>query len=158
MIATALYGKLMRISLGRFIFLISLIVFVLSIAGITRARRAKSNPHSESGSADVIISNARIYTGNRHQPWAQAVAIKGERIIAVGAGSDMNQYHGAGTRMIDAQQQLLLSGFTDSHIHFLEGGLSLNRVNLEGAQNAAEMQKRVLEFSKSHPPTANSSW
>jgi predicted amidohydrolase YtcJ len=143
----------MRTFLRRVIFLI------LSVAACGEARQAPANSPSTSQSADVIITNAKVYTGNSQQPWAQAVAIKGERIIAVGPDAQMDRRRGPGTRMIDAQKRLLLSGFTDSHIHFMEGSVSLDRVNLAGTQNVAEMQKLILEYSRVHPPTnAHDAW
>lgn len=125
----------------------------------TQQAHSPASSSSKPQSADVIITNAKVYTGNPHQPWAEAVAINGERIIAVGTDAQLDRRRGPATRMINAQQHLLLPGVIDSHIHFLEGALSLNRLNLEGTENVAEMQKRILEYSRAHPPTsAHEAW
>src|ERR1022692_3947119 len=84
---------------------------------------------------DSVVVNARIYTVNPQQPWAEALAIRGETILAVGS-----------TRVIDAQGRLVLPGFTDCHIHFMEGSLGLLHVDLNGAATVREIQKRVSAY------------
>src|SRR5579864_7642358 len=121
------------------IFLRSAIVLILSVVSCCDTQQAQplASSSSTSQSADVIIANAKVYTGNAQQPWAQAVAIKGERIIAVGSDAQIASRRGPATRVMDAQQRLLLPGFIDSHIHFLEGSLSLGRLDLGGTQSVA---------------------
>src|SRR6185369_2070632 len=67
--------------------------------------------------ADTIIINAVVHTMNTAQPTAEAVAIYTNRIVAVGATSDIRKLAGPNTRTIDAQQRLLLPGFNDAHTH-----------------------------------------
>ena len=95
--------------------------------------------------------NARIYTVNPKQPWAEALAIGGDKILAVGTAKEIAAYRGPSTRVIDVQQRLVLPGFTDCHIHFLDGSLSLRRVNLDEATTVGEIQKAVKEFADAHP-------
>ena len=83
--------------------------------------------------ADVIIRHAKVYTVDAKQPWAQAVAMSNGRIVAVGRDADIAKLRGAKTEVIDAGGRVVLPGFTDAHVHFLDGSLSLLRVNLEGA-------------------------
>ncbi len=101
--------------------------------------------------ADVIVTNARIYTVNPRQEWAQAIAIRGDRILAVGETAKIEAYRGKGTKIIDAQGRLVLPGFTDCHIHFLDGSLSLLQVNLDDATTVAEIQQRVKDYASAHP-------
>jgi len=101
--------------------------------------------------ADVIVTNARIYTVNPRQEWAQAIAIRGDRILAVGETAKIEAYRGRGTKIIDAQGRLVLPGFTDCHIHFLDGSLSLLQVNLDDATTVAEIQQRVKDYASAHP-------
>ena len=101
--------------------------------------------------ADVIIMNARIYTVNPQQKWAEAVAIRGDRIAAVGESKDVERLRGANTKMIDAGGRLLLPGFADCHIHFMEGSLGLTQVNLNGTNTVAEIQERVKTYASAHP-------
>jgi predicted amidohydrolase YtcJ len=101
--------------------------------------------------ADVLLVNARVYTVNARQPWAEAVAIGGEKILAVGSAKDLASYRGAATKVIDAGGRLVLPGFTDCHIHFMDGSLGLTQVDLNGATTVAEIQKRVKEYAAAHP-------
>jgi predicted amidohydrolase YtcJ len=101
--------------------------------------------------ADIVITHARIYTVNPQQPWAEFVAIQGNQIIAVGNAKDAQAFRGPDTKLIDAKGHLLLPGFTDCHIHFMDGSLGLMRVDLNGAASVAEIQKRVKVYADSHP-------
>jgi predicted amidohydrolase YtcJ len=101
--------------------------------------------------ADTVVTNARIYTVNSQQPWAEALAISGDKILAVGSAKDMAAYRGPATKVIDAQGRLVLPGFTDCHIHFLDGSLDLQRISLDDAKTIAEIQERVKVFAAAHP-------
>src|SRR5205809_7422640 len=96
--------------------------------------------------ADVIVINARIYTVNPQQAWADAIAVRGDKILAVGDQKKIETYRGKTTKVIDAQGRLVLPGFTDCHIHFMDGSLGLTRVDLNGAGTVAEIQKSVKEY------------
>jgi predicted amidohydrolase YtcJ len=102
-------------------------------------------------SADVIVHHAKVYTVNANQPWAEAIAIQGDKIIAVGSEDDVEKLRKPKTKMVDAGGQLVLPGFVDCHIHFLDGSLSLSRVNLEGAKDVADIQQRLREYAAKHP-------
>jgi predicted amidohydrolase YtcJ len=104
--------------------------------------------------ADTIVVNARIYTVNPRQPWAEALAIRDDKILAVGPAQQIADYRGPTTKVIDAGRRLVLPGFTDAHIHFLEGSVTLQRVHLEGAKTIAELQKLVKDFADRHPQDA----
>lgn len=101
--------------------------------------------------ADVIVTNARIYTVNSHQPWAESMAVRGDKILAVGDKQTIEAYHGKATKVIDAQGRLVLPGFTDCHIHFMDGSLGLTRVDLNDAKTVVEIQKRFKAYADSHP-------
>jgi predicted amidohydrolase YtcJ len=101
--------------------------------------------------ADLIVTNARIYTVNPGTKWAEAVAIRGDKIVAVGDRKQIQLYRGPSTKVIDAGQRLVLPGFTDCHIHFMEGSLGLTHVDLNGASSVEEIQKRVKTYADAHP-------
>ena len=101
--------------------------------------------------ADTIIARGKVYTGNSERPWAQAVAIHAGKIIAVGDESTVFKLGYAGTEVIEAGGRLVLPGFVDCHIHFLDGSLSLGRVNLEGAKDASDIQQRLRDYAVKHP-------
>jgi predicted amidohydrolase YtcJ len=91
---------------------------------------------------------------NTVQPWASAIAIKGEKILAVADEKEIGKYRGPSTKMIDAGGRLVLPGFVDCHIHFMEGSLGLEHVILNGSKDVAELQKRVKDYAVSRPDQA----
>ena len=105
--------------------------------------------------ADLIMTNARVWTVDKTHPTAQAVAILGQRIVAVGSNSDVEAWHGKNTRVIDAGGKLLLPGFNDSHVHFVSGGMQLASVELNDATSAQEFARRIGEQAKR---TAKGEW
>jgi predicted amidohydrolase YtcJ len=103
--------------------------------------------------ADAIVLHAKIYTLNSKQPWAQALAVQRGKIVAIGSDPEIESLRGIGTKVIDAGGRLVLPGFTDCHIHFMDGSLSLDRVNLDEAKDPADIQQKLREYAKSHPGT-----
>ena len=121
------------------------LVILISISAIA----ASGTP--QLAKVDLIITNARIYTVNPRQPWAEAIAISGGKIVAVGDRRQVEALRGPATRVIDAGQRLLLPGFVDCHIHFMQGSLGLTQVDLNEVTTVAEIQKRVKAYADSHP-------
>ena len=101
--------------------------------------------------ADILIVHAKIFTADEKKPWAQSLAIRKGKIVAVGSDEQMERLRGIGTKMIDAGGKLVLPAFTDSHIHLTDGGLSLKRVNLEDAKDLADIQDRLRAYAAQHP-------
>jgi|GEM_PF-25697 len=93
--------------------------------------------------ADFALINGRIWTGNKSQPWAEAMAANGERITAVGSNDDIKKLTNAQTRVIDLQGKLALPGFIDDHTHFMSGGFQLLSVDLRDAATPAEFARRI---------------
>ena len=116
-------------------------VFLTASLAMTEAKPA----------ADLLVINARIYTLNSRQPWAEALAIRGDHIVAVGTVKEIETYRGPATKVLDARKHLLLPGFTDSHIHFLEGAFTLQQVHLNGTTSVAEIQHLVKSYAEAHP-------
>jgi predicted amidohydrolase YtcJ len=84
--------------------------------------------HSLSNFPDLILHNARIYTGDRQLPWAQAIAIRNHRIMAVGIDANVFEFAGPHTEFVDLGGRLVLPGLCDAHIHFL--GYSFRLIEL----------------------------
>jgi predicted amidohydrolase YtcJ len=93
--------------------------------------------------ADLIVTHANVYTVDRQHPKAQAVAVIGERIVAVGSDAEIEPWRGPKTRVIDAHGRLLLPGFNDAHVHFTDGGAELAEVQLHDANSAQEFKRRI---------------
>ncbi len=103
------------------------------------------------GTADVIVTHGRVYTVNAKEPWAEAVAIRGGKILAVGREDEIEKLKSASTKVVDASGRIVLPGFTDCHVHFMSGSEALTGVILDDAKTVEEYQKRVKAFADSHP-------
>lgn len=122
-----------------------LILLLCFFAVLPASAQKKTQP------PDTVILHAKIYTLNAKQPWAEALAIRGDRIVAVGSDADIAALQWKDTKVIDAKGHLVLPGFTDCHIHFIDGAFSLGRVNLAGAKDIADIQRRLREYGAKHP-------
>jgi len=92
---------------------------------------------------DLILTNARVLTMDREKPRAQAVALAGAQILAVGAHTAIAPLAGSATRVMDAAGRALLPGFVESHLHLFAGGAELAQVQLAGVRGEAELTARV---------------
>ncbi len=101
--------------------------------------------------AELIITNAKVWTGDRTHPTAEAVAVIGDRLVAVGSAAEIEAWRGSRTRTIDAGGKLLIPGFNDAHVHFVEGGAQLDSVQLNDATSTTEFTRRVSERARSTP-------
>ena len=101
--------------------------------------------------ADLVITRARIWTGNSAQPSATAVAVIGDRIVDVGDDDQIERWQGAGTTVLNAEGRRLIPGFNDAHTRFASGGLELDEVDLRDAATAAEFARRINERAKAKP-------
>lgn len=101
--------------------------------------------------AHLILRNGRIYTSDPQHPWAEALAIRGTKIAAVGSNADVAKHQGPRTRVIDLAGRMAMPGIIDSHIHFLSGSFALGQIFLDDARSAAEIQRRVKEYAAKHP-------
>lgn len=101
--------------------------------------------------ADLIITNAKIWTMDKARPQAEALAIVGERIVAVGSAADMDVWHGPQTKVVDAQGRLLLPGFNDAHVHFVDGGEHLQEVQLKDTATPQEFAERIAQRARKTP-------
>ena len=105
--------------------------------------------------ADLIVTHANIYTVDRQHPRAEAVAVIGDRIVAVGPAAEIDLWRGPETRVMDARGKLLLPGFNDSHVHFIDGGAALAAVQLNDATSAGEFKRRIAAQAAK---TAKGAW
>jgi predicted amidohydrolase YtcJ len=102
-------------------------------------------------SADVILTNAKIWTVDPERPTAEAVAIIGDRIVAVGSAADIDRWRGSATKIIDGGGKLVLPGFDDAHVHFSTGGEQLDSVDLRDANSQEEFRKRIAARAQHRP-------
>src|SRR6266851_4336895 len=115
---------------------IALLIILLLLMSTNFATQPDKPPFT----ADLIIINATVHTMDQGQPLAEAVAISGNRIIAVGTTKEIEKLAGdkKRTRIVDAKGQLVLPGFNDAHVHFMSGGFQLSSVDLRNASSQPE--------------------
>jgi hypothetical protein len=101
--------------------------------------------------ADVILVNGRIYTVDPSRPWVEAVAVKGERILAVGTNEEVRSHSGTATREIDLKGAFASPGFNDSHVHVDATGALLTGVNLLDVHEAGAFRERIRSAAERLP-------
>jgi predicted amidohydrolase YtcJ len=134
---------------------LDLLVVVLGVAGvvIATATTVMVQPTPPAAPLDLVVINGRLWTGDPARPWAEALAVSGERLVAVGASEEIRARPGAAAaRTIDARGRLVVPGFIDAHVHFVEGGFRLASVQLRDATTRAMFVDRLAAFTRTVPP------
>ncbi len=112
----------------------------------------RSHGEAPPAAADTIFANGNIHTVNGAAPHAEAIAIKGERILFVGSNDDAKKYSGPKTRTIDLQGKTVVPGFTDSHYHIMGVGQRLMQLDLESATSREWFLSKVKEQAEDAAP------
>ena len=120
--------------------------WIAILLGLSTLGFAQAKP-----SADLIVMNAKIWTGDAANPSSDSVAVLGDRIVAVGAVKDVELWRGPATKVVDAGGHLLVPGFNDAHVHFTPGGAQLDWVQLNDATSQQEFVRRIAERAKAIP-------
>src|SRR5215208_2966147 len=118
----------------------------LAFAPAGAARQTRRN-------VSLVLTGGKVFTADARGTLAEAVAVEGNRIVAVGTSREIEAAYTA-ARTIDLKGRLVTPGFNDAHLHFLGGGLSLLRVNLVGAKTLAEAKARVASRVRELPAGA----
>jgi predicted amidohydrolase YtcJ len=100
--------------------------------------------------ADLVITNANIHTMSS-KARASSIAVIGNKIVAVGSDADTKSLIGPKTKVIDAKGKLVVPGFNDAHVHFLETGVQLSSVDLRSAKTPQEFVDRIKAFASKLP-------
>ena len=108
-------------------------------------------PSTAESAVTLAVVNVRAWTGDPRNPWADAIAVSGSRIAAVGSSAAIRKAAPPGTRVIDGEGRMLVPGFIDSHIHFLDGGFGLASVQLRDARTPQEFIARIKAFAATAP-------
>jgi predicted amidohydrolase YtcJ len=131
------------------VFIIALIVSATVIAGLV----VGTQRDDRSGPIDLIVLNGRVFTGAGRAA-AEAVAVRGSEILRVGSNREMKRLAGASTKVIDAHGGSVLPGFVDGHVHFMSGGLGMDRVNLLDAESLDAIERKIRDFANANPDRA----
>lgn len=127
-------------------YLVACIVGVTFIAGlIVGAQR------EDDGAVDLIVINGRVYPGTGDIELAEAVAVRGNKVIRVGSNREIQRLRRAQTTVIDARGGAVVPGFNDAHAHFISGGLALDQVSLLEATTLDDIRDTVRVWAEAHP-------
>jgi predicted amidohydrolase YtcJ len=105
---------------------------------LSKAQRSRKD-------VDLILVNGNVYTVNKKQPRAEAIAVRDQRIIFVGLNEDARKFRGDKTRIIDLGGKTVVPGFTDAHCHIFGIGEREMKLNLEGTNTLEDFLARVKE-------------
>jgi predicted amidohydrolase YtcJ len=101
---------------------------------------------------DLIAIHGKVWTENPRQPEAEAIAVSGHHILAVGTDAEIQKLTGPGTRVMDLEGRRVVPGFNDAHVHFFWGGQGLASVQLRDVTSQAEFRQRVGDYARTRPP------
>lgn len=100
---------------------------------------------------ELVALHGKIWTENPQQPEAEAFAVAGKHILAVGSDAEIQKLAGPHTRILDLHGRRVVPGFNDAHVHMFWGGQSLASVQLRDAASREEFAQRIGDFAKTHP-------
>lgn len=121
---------------------------LLLLPGLIQA--CKVSP--EANMVDLALVNGKVWTGDPGRPWAEAVAVRGDRILTVGTTAEVRQLAPAGAKLVDLGGALVLPGFIDSHTHFLAGGFALKSIQLREAKSREDFVARIAAKAREAGP------
>ncbi|HET8784420.1 MAG TPA: amidohydrolase [Candidatus Limnocylindrales bacterium] len=101
--------------------------------------------------ADLVLRGGRIATMDAARSWATALAVRGERIVAVGQDAAVDSHIGRTTRVIELRGRTVTPGFQDAHVHPVHGGLTMLRCDLHEARGPDDVLATIAEYARSHP-------
>jgi len=101
--------------------------------------------------ADLVLVSARIWTGDPARPEAQALAVRGGRIVAVGSDAEIGARKGPKTTVIDSKGRRVVPGFIDCHTHMTSGGFDLLALDLRNSKSPADFTREVAAYAKTKP-------
>jgi predicted amidohydrolase YtcJ len=102
-------------------------------------------------SITLLLVNGKIWTVNAQQKEAEAVAVAGNRIVAIGTTSDISKLRQPGTLVVDLEGRRVLPGFNDAHVHFYSGGSSLAGPQLRYSNSKQQFRTTLAEFAQHTP-------
>lgn len=104
--------------------------------------------------ATLLITNAHVFTADPAQPFAEAVAVRDNRIVFVGTAAEAEAWRGSSTRVVDGQGMTLMPGIIDSHYHLHLGSMGLAHIQLSDIASLDELTQVIRRYAHEHPDDA----
>jgi len=123
------------------------VALILALGLVTGCGKAR-----EGNMVDLVLVNGKVWTGDPERPWAEAVAVGGRTILAVGTTAEMRKLLPSAMKLVDLGGALVLPGFIDSHTHFLAGGFALKSIQLHDAKSREEFVARIAAKAREFGP------
>ena len=125
-------------------YIIAIFLVILIIGGCRQGLKSR-------GGATLALINGKVWTVDENRPVAEAVAVQGDRIIAVGTTEQVQHFIDEATEVLNLQGKLVLPGFIDAHTHFMDAGLMLLGIDLRPARDAQEFARLIKERAELLP-------
>jgi predicted amidohydrolase YtcJ len=126
----------------------SLVAALSILLGINPAYPADNAPAKP---ADFVFTNGKVYTVDKDNPWAEAVAVKGNKIVYVGDDAGAKAFIGSDTEVIDTTGKMILPGFISTHDHLIVSGWMNLGVQLYDGKSLDDYLKAIKEYADAHP-------
>jgi len=123
-----------------------LVVFELSFDSAARPQSPQPSPR------EVLFRNGHVYTNDPAEPWAEAILVRGEEILAVGSDDELSALAGKGAVTVDLDKHFVMPGFNDAHVHLGGAGEDWLSVRLFGVKTVGELQGRLAAAVAEHKP------
>ncbi len=104
------------------------------------------------GDADLVLVGGRVFTSSKVHPWAKALAVCGDRIVAVGTDAQAERWSGRGTKTVDLRGRVVVPGFIDAHSHMVDAATEFAWAHLDGTPSMATAIERMRDLALRTPP------
>ena len=101
--------------------------------------------------ADLVVRNGRVFAADGGAALGEAVAVRGNRVLRVGTNAEIDRLRRLDTVVVDARGGTVMPGFNDGHVHFVSGGLGLEKVDLLDAPTLDRIREKITAFAAAHP-------
>jgi len=126
-------------------------VFTLALlTGCSQSQESPAQTASSITPADLVFTNGKVYTVNDANPWAEAVAVRGEQIVFVGESAGADSYVGEGTQQIDLGGKMLMPGFVEGHTHPIAGAMIARGLDVQ-TDDRQELFTRIRDYAAANP-------
>src|SRR5256712_7623723 len=103
------------------------------------------------GDADVVFVDGKVFTASRERPWAKGLAVRGDRLLAVGSSAQAERWRGRRTRLVDLRGAVVIPGFVDAHAHMADSAGERGWTRLDGARDLEDALARPRKAASSTP-------